>query len=144
MDGRRKVDKQGRLFNNSWKLQYFAKQHNSNQAICVICNQVVAVLKEYNLRRHYVTRHPSYDQYHGKEREEEYNNLSTNLAAQQHQFTRYNEFSEKATKCSLMISERIGQRQLPFQHGEFASEVNFTNIFDSVAYCEIPLFTSLG
>lgn len=128
MSGHRKVDKQGRLFNTNWKLQYFVKQHNVNQAICVICDKVVAVLKEYNLRRHYAT-HTDYDKYQGREREEKFNSLSTQLTAQQYQFTRYNEISEKATKCSMKIAEHIGQRQLPFQHGEFASEVrNLCNL----------------
>lgn len=123
MAARRKVDKEGRVFNNDWKYKYFVKLHSENQAICVICNTVLAVLKEYNLRRHYNSCHANYDQHTGRERQEKYASLAQNLAAQQQHFNRYNELSEKATKCSLEISNRIGQRQLPFQHGEFAKEV---------------------
>jgi hypothetical protein len=35
---------------------------------------------------------------------------SSSQLAHQYQFSRYNEISEKATKCSLMIAERIGQK----------------------------------
>ncbi|XP_067930489.1 general transcription factor II-I repeat domain-containing protein 2A-like [Watersipora subatra] len=85
---------------------------------------MATVLKEYNIRRHYTTRHAQqYDQHSGRERAEKYETLSKNLASQQRLFTRYTEISEKATKCSLVIANKIGQRQLPFQHGEFAKEV---------------------
>ncbi|XP_067950419.1 general transcription factor II-I repeat domain-containing protein 2A-like [Watersipora subatra] len=45
------------------------------------------------------------------------------IQSMQRLFTRYTEISEKATKCSLVIANKIGQRQLPFQHGELAKEV---------------------
>ena len=125
--GKRKLEQEGRVFNDDWKLRYFVKLHANNQAICVICNTTIAALKEYNVRRHYSTRHAdSYDKYTEKEREEKYATLSTKLANQQQHFRRYTELSEKATKCSLVISQRIGERQLPFSHGEFAKEVIYT------------------
>ena len=127
MASKRKIDKEGREFNNDWKLSYFVKHHSVNQAVCVICNQIIAVLKEYNIQPHYTTRHAQqYDQHSGRERAEKYETLSKNLASQQRLFTRYTEISEKATKCSLVIANKIGQRQLPFQHGEFAKEVSLS------------------
>ncbi|XP_067936955.1 EPM2A-interacting protein 1-like [Watersipora subatra] len=72
--------------------------------------------------RHYTTRHSAYEQYSGRDRQEKYDSLSFNLQQQQQNFIRYIEISEKATKCSLAIAQLIGQRQLPFQHGEFAKE----------------------
>lgn len=132
MASRRKVDREGRVFNSNWKLQYFIKYHGESQAICVICNQVIAVLKEYNIRRHYTTRHSTYEQYSGRARQEKYDSLSSTLQQQQQHFTRYTEISEKATKCSLTIAQQIGRRQLPFQHGEFSKEVikNFYYLSD--------------
>ena len=115
------------LFNSDWKLSYFVKHHSENEAIWVICNQTIAVLKEYNIWRHYTTRHAQqYDQHSGRERAEKYETFSKNLASQQRLFTRYNELSEKATKCSLVIANKIGQRQLPFLHGELAKEVSLS------------------
>ena len=119
----RKVDKEGRLFNNEWKLSYFVRLHSDSGAICVICATVIAVLKEYNIKRHYATRHSGYDQYTGKERTEKYDSLNKNLQQQQSTFTRYKDVSEKATKVSFRISDVLGQKQLPFCHGEFAKEV---------------------
>ena len=125
MAAKRKIDKEGREFNSDWKLSYFVKQHSGSEAICIICNQIIAALKEYNIRRHYTTRHAQqYDQHSGRERAEKYETLSKSLVSQQRLFTRYSELSEKATKCSLAIANIIGQRQLSFLHGEFAKEVS--------------------
>ena len=43
-----------------------------------------------------------------KEREK-YATLSTKLVNQQQYFRRYTELSERATKCSLIISQQVGQ-----------------------------------
>ena len=34
--GERKLEQEGRVFNDDWKLRYFVKLHANNQAICVI------------------------------------------------------------------------------------------------------------
>ena len=45
-----------RKFKKYWEQQYFFTEIDST-AVCLICSQRVAVVKEYNLRRHYETRH---------------------------------------------------------------------------------------
>ena len=70
MPAKRKLEQEGKVFNQDWKLNYFTKPHKNNQAICIICNTVITVLKEYNVRRHYTTRHADiHDKYTGKARE---------------------------------------------------------------------------
>ena len=65
---KRKVDHEGQIFNKDWGVKYFFVQAG-DKALCVICNDTVAVLKEYNLRRHYGTKHQlSYSQYTGSQR----------------------------------------------------------------------------
>ncbi len=39
-----------------------------DEVICLICKQVNSVLKEFNVKRHYETRHKSYDKFVGEER----------------------------------------------------------------------------
>ncbi len=122
-----KVDKDGRIFNRNWKLKYFVRLHGDTSAICVICNTVIAVFKEYNIKTHYTAKHSNqYDEYTGRAREEKYDGLCRNLQQQQHHFTRQNELSESATKISLAIAEELGTRQLPFTHGDFAKQVKCT------------------
>uniref|UniRef100_H2Z350 SPIN-DOC-like zinc-finger domain-containing protein n=1 Tax=Ciona savignyi TaxID=51511 RepID=H2Z350_CIOSA len=58
---KRKVDYEGRNFNNEWCIKYFIVQHNKD-VVCLICQSTIAVMKEYNIKRHYDTKHSaSYD-----------------------------------------------------------------------------------
>ncbi|KAL3875981.1 hypothetical protein ACJMK2_033874 [Sinanodonta woodiana] len=52
---KRKIDDECRQFQEEWSLKYFIK--SGEKALCVICNETVAVIKEYNLRRHYQSKH---------------------------------------------------------------------------------------
>jgi len=55
---KRKVDDEGRIFNDEWGIKYFFVQSKTGEkAICVICTETIAVWKEYNIRRHYDTKH---------------------------------------------------------------------------------------
>jgi len=53
---KRKVDEEHRQFQERWTSQYFFVEFNGS-ATCLICKEKVAVLKEYNLKRHYSTKH---------------------------------------------------------------------------------------
>ena len=65
---KRKVDDEHRQFQERWTLQYFFVEFGGN-AICLICKEKLAVLKEYNLKRHYTTKHgEQYEKYSGDDR----------------------------------------------------------------------------
>ena len=56
---------------------------SGDKAMCVICNETVAVMKEYNLLRHYQSKHEDkYAQFEGKDRAEKFSKLekSTRIA----------------------------------------------------------------
>jgi hypothetical protein len=50
----RKVDSENRAFNSE---DYFLIFNKDYKPQCLVCFQVLAVLKEYNLKRHYMTNH---------------------------------------------------------------------------------------
>uniref|UniRef100_A0A8K9XV45 SPIN-DOC-like zinc-finger domain-containing protein n=1 Tax=Oncorhynchus mykiss TaxID=8022 RepID=A0A8K9XV45_ONCMY len=53
---KRKVDTENRGFQTRWESEYmFTKV--AGKPVCLLCGESVAVLKEYNLRRHYETKH---------------------------------------------------------------------------------------
>ena len=52
---KRKVDKECRVFNKEWITKYFFTEHRSS-AVCLICQETVAVFKEYNISRHFATK----------------------------------------------------------------------------------------
>ena len=49
---KRKIDSECRVFKEQWNIDYFVTESN-NKALCVICNDTIAVRTEYNIRRNY-------------------------------------------------------------------------------------------
>ena len=63
---KRKLQNEGRAFNERWTDNYFFIEYK-DALICLICTQTVACLKEYNLKRHFDTKHASiYKKYIGQ------------------------------------------------------------------------------
>ena len=46
------------IFNIQWTEKYFVTELCDN-IICLICNDKIAVCKEYNIKRHYGSKHGS-------------------------------------------------------------------------------------
>lgn len=74
---KREVGDEHRQFQEKWEAQYFFVEHRGAPT-CLICTEKVAVHKEYNLRRHYTTRHAEeYEKYQGDERVNQAASLKT-------------------------------------------------------------------
>lgn len=72
---RRKVDAECRMFKNSWTEAFFVIEQNET-ILCLICHEKISVCKEYNIKRHYSTKHASkYDEYKGQIRIDRVNSL---------------------------------------------------------------------
>ncbi|XP_055993685.1 general transcription factor II-I repeat domain-containing protein 2-like [Sorex fumeus] len=77
--GKRKIDQEGRVFQEKWERAYFFVEVQ-NIPTCLICKQSMSVSKEYNLRRHYQTNHSKhYDQYTEQMRDEKLQELKKGL-----------------------------------------------------------------
>ena len=84
----RKVDSEGRRFQERWELQYFFTENQGN-CVCLICKEAVALFKDFNVKRHYQTKHANtYDKLTGSDRAEKVKQLQAALASQQRFFTR--------------------------------------------------------
>lgn len=46
-----------RTFNVEWEMQYFFTESKAKKPICLICSSTVAVVKKYNLERHFKQNH---------------------------------------------------------------------------------------
>ena len=53
---KRKVKDENRYFNEKWKFDYFYTLIKG-KAFCLLCLDSVSILKEYNIKRHYETKH---------------------------------------------------------------------------------------
>ena len=107
---RRKLDTECRVFQEKWTENYLFTEVKT-KAVCLVCNQQVSVLKEYNIRCHYETLHK--EKYHhlkGQLRKEEVGKLWVGLMKQQSTFTFSSEVSDAAVRTSFLISHEIVQK----------------------------------
>ncbi|XP_076744961.1 general transcription factor II-I repeat domain-containing protein 2-like [Maylandia zebra] len=119
---KRKVDRECRVFKKEWTTKYFFTVHRSS-AVCLICQETVAVFKEYNISRHFATKHTNYaSKLSTKEREAAAEKLAANLKAQQSFFHRQTAIQESSTKASFMLSFKIAKASKPLSEGEFLKE----------------------
>ena len=61
---KRKVDVEDKWFQTRWEAEYMFTEVKG-KPVCLLCGESVAVIKEYNLRRHYETsqKHTDKDKY---------------------------------------------------------------------------------
>ena len=49
------VGEEKRQFQDKWTYAYYVVPHGSDTVMCLICKQVNAMLKDFNIKRHYDT-----------------------------------------------------------------------------------------
>ncbi|XP_042204155.1 general transcription factor II-I repeat domain-containing protein 2-like [Homarus americanus] len=120
---KRKVDAECRVYNEEWGVKYFFVETKDQKTTCVIYSESVAVLKEYNLRRHYETKHLStYSKFSGKLRSEKYESMKRGLETQRNLFTRKFAENESVTRTRYKIVHKMAERGKPFTDGNFIKE----------------------
>ena len=67
---RRKVHVESRSFQDTWSLDYFFKEH-FGKPICLVFHDFVSVNEEYNIKRHYETKHAEFMKLNGQSRKDE-------------------------------------------------------------------------
>ena len=93
---KRKIDSECRVFNLKWTNDYLFVQYKE-KAACLICQEAVAVFKEYTLRRHYKSRHKDkYDSLQGQMRADKLSKLKIELLAGQNIFVRLTQVNQSA------------------------------------------------
>lgn len=104
-------------FRTRWEDEYFFKEING-KCVCLICNEAAAVMKEYNVHRHYETKRQSYTLYTGAERTQK---MAASLQVQQF-FIHATKLQKKATAASYEVAKLIAQHGKPFIDGEFIKQ----------------------
>lgn len=120
MSQKRKIDSECRVFQSKWELAYFFIEWK-DKPLCLICNQTIAVCKEFNVKRHYDTNHKTkFDRYTDKIRMDKLSSLKSKL--QQSMFTKAHTESEDALKSSFIIALEIAKRSKPFSDSDFIKD----------------------
>ncbi|KAL4127519.1 hypothetical protein QTP88_011686 [Uroleucon formosanum] len=119
---KRKIDSECRVFNEKWSLDYFVI-YSGDKIICLICKESISVLKEYNIRRHYETKHKTtFSKFTEKLRLDKLQSLQNNFSSQQLLFKKQKKINEAATKASFRISHLLAKRGKAFSDGSLIKE----------------------
>ena len=130
MERQRQWHTDKRKFKTSWQYDYLFTEIDST-AVCLVCKQKVAGLKEYNIHRHYETKHSHQSaKYTGEDRKVKVADL---LARQTTQRTllQPSTAQENATRASYRIS--VSQRWTTFCGGWFCQRVSDNHHWNCVS-----------
>ena len=85
---KRKVEEEMRKFNEKWTSEYFFIENADSRPLYLICNQTVNVNKEYNIKRHYDSKHADgvYGKLKGRDKELKVKQLKEQLKSQRFMF----------------------------------------------------------
>ena len=80
---KRKVNSECRVFKDEWIWKYFFTVVK-DKPLCLICNETVAVFKEYNISRHFTSKHKNsnYESMSEYERKRKAEDLAKKLSGQ--------------------------------------------------------------
>ncbi|KAM4721740.1 general transcription factor II-I repeat domain-containing protein 2B-like [Rhinophrynus dorsalis] len=119
---RRKVDQENRSFKERWEIDYFFVKSNG-KPLCLVCLQKLAVCKEYNVKRHYLSLHEKmYSQYTGELRVEIMNDLRSKLIKQENVMVPVTATDNAAVKASFMICAELIKRKKTLEDVELIKE----------------------
>ncbi|KAK3799738.1 hypothetical protein RRG08_064165 [Elysia crispata] len=121
---KRKVDIERRAFNKDWMPKYFFTEID-NKGVCLLCNQSVTVLKEYNIICHYATKHGNYsNNLLEAERQTRATELDRKLARQQKVLVKSTLAQKSSTHASFMVAYHIAKHSKLFSDGEWIKKVH--------------------
>ena len=115
---KRKIESEGRVFNSEWANKYLFTAVNS-KILCLVCQNMVSVPKEYNLRRHFETNHPNLDALDINEKSLKAESLLASFHSEQNFFKLPRNESATVTRVSFEISRKIAVAGKSFTAGEF-------------------------
>lgn len=118
----RKVSDERRTFQERWTDSYLFVEVKQ-KPVCLVCNESISVMKEFNVKRHYETKHASkFDCFQGKVRSDKVSDLKIKLKNQQFSFQKPQVESAACVKVSFIVAEKIAIKSKPFLDGEFVKE----------------------
>uniref|UniRef100_A0A3Q3B518 HAT C-terminal dimerisation domain-containing protein n=1 Tax=Kryptolebias marmoratus TaxID=37003 RepID=A0A3Q3B518_KRYMA len=122
---KRKVDLENRKFNSEWTDKYVFIETTEGRPMCLLCNECCAIGKDYNLRRHFLTKHCGFDQTFppGSDvRQKKILCLKENYEHSRVVFSRSCSSQQRATAASLRVAWILGKKKQPFTDSETFKE----------------------
>ena len=112
---KRKIAEEKRKFNIQWTEKYFVTELCDN-IICLICNDKIAVCKEYNIKRHYGSKHGSeYKKLSEEGRKTKIEDLTKSIRSQQASIKKHLVKTDTCTRVSYLIAETLAKTEKLFK-----------------------------
>lgn len=118
---KRKLCDEHRCFNDDWTDKYCFVSSNG-KCVCLICRESLSVPKEFNIKRHYESKHAKFAEFSGELRKFKINNLRKQLTGEQNIFAKVTSHGEAATKASFKVAHLIASSSRPFTDGDFVKQ----------------------
>lgn len=113
---------ENRSFLDRWEEEYLFI-YVKDRPVCLVCGVNVAITKEYNIRRHYETKHhDKYKDLDMTQRRQKVEEMKRSLVSQQNMFKKATSQSEAAVKASYIVAAEIAKSARPFNEGEFVKK----------------------
>ncbi len=122
---KRKLDTENCQFNNNWTEKFVFIETAEGKPMCLLYTECISVSKEYNLRRHFNTKHPNFninyplgsDIQQGK-----IQTLTSTYECSRAVISRSCSAQEKATIASLRVAWILAKKKRPFTDAETIKE----------------------
>ena len=118
---KRKIEDECRTFNTEWTHKYFFTNFGS-KAVCLICQESVAIFKEYNLKRHFQTKHGNFGSNLSESKLQQKASDMVKSKQQQMFFVKQTLIQEATTKASFMLAYKLAKHNKQFSDAEFVKE----------------------
>ncbi|KAK4881591.1 hypothetical protein RN001_004910 [Aquatica leii] len=119
---KRKIDAECRIFNDNWTFKYLIANID-DKAVCLVCNETISVFKEYNLKRHFSTKHlVKYKLFSPEQMKIEAEKLKSALRKQQNVLKNLSNTDKVLTKASYIVAYKVAKQCKSFSDGEFVKE----------------------
>lgn len=118
---KRKIVDENRKYCEEWEDKYCFIIQNS-KLICLICRETVGVFKEYNVKRHFETKHKDYLNLDREIKQSKIRNFKSQLKIQQKIFSSALQQPSNVVKASYSVSYLIAKKMKTFSDGEFVKE----------------------
>jgi ribosomal protein S18 acetylase RimI-like enzyme len=121
---RRKVDVENRTFNEKWESDYLFVDFNGKPQ-CLVCSQVMSVMKEYNIRHHYETTAKHKDKYNsvtGEACSRLISDLKSKLKRQKSTFFKETQIQTSSVQASYEVCMLLAKNQVSFRSGDIMKQ----------------------
>jgi len=120
---KRKVDSECRLFKEEWTRKYFFTEYNC-KTVCLICNEAVAVFKDFNLARHFNTNHSEtkYALMNDAEKRVNAENIKKTISTQRNVFIKQNTAQKVSTLAGYVVAYKIAKNNKQYSEGKFLKD----------------------